>query len=135
MDDFTFEYAGKTFECYIESRGLLWGHATLEPPGEPEKSPRWHYRVNGGEEHPGPVALPDYSPGEVKEIIKLFYDESLAPGAVTPSNRKPLEKSDRISLWDPLYPPRLRTSCSDLLTVSFKTFATETKRFRLAASW
>ena len=48
MDDFTFEYAGKTFECYIESRGLLWGHATLEPPGEPEKSPRWHYRVNGG---------------------------------------------------------------------------------------
>ena len=73
MDDFTFEYDEKIFECYIKSGGLRWGHATLEPPVAPEENARWHYRVNGGEEQPGPVAAPNDSPGEVKQVITLFY--------------------------------------------------------------
>ena len=73
MDDFTFEYDGKIFECYIESRELRWGHATLEPPVQPEENARWYYRMNRGEEQLGPVATPDDSRAVVKEIIKLSY--------------------------------------------------------------
>ena len=48
LQRFSFEYDGKWIKYWNESRGVRWGHTTMEPPRDlDEENARWYYEVDG----------------------------------------------------------------------------------------
>ena len=85
---FSFNYDGKTIEYWSESRGVRWGHTTLEPPVDPRENAYWYYEVDGLAHDVRPVEGPEESGHEELEtLIKLLYLRG--PGVANPGEAWP----------------------------------------------
>ncbi len=68
VDRLTFEYVGKTIDCWVSPRGVSVSSS------EPHENARWYFCVDGGSERPGPLAFEADGPHEVQAIIQEILE-------------------------------------------------------------
>ena len=85
LQRFSFEYDGKWIKYWNESRGVRWGHTTMEPPRDlDEENARWYYEVDGVVYDVRPV---ESGHQDLEVFIKILYLRG--PGVSRPGETRP----------------------------------------------